>query len=323
MNTTAVGPPREAIPIIVDEAEMTRRHIALLEAHRLGVLFFGGSCLAEDEAGPGGRLYAVLYKDRAYRLRASEVLPAVYFMALGVSQATADQLHYRLGLHTTPELAAPAGIPADTITLEEAHQLLPTPEQIDALAEALGLEGAAKDTWARLVTSTEMVGTPGVAAIFGFKDQSIRKWRRERREAVAAGRTLGPNEFIPHLVGTDEYAQYLAGLVYLWGMQTERLNLDGSVNTDRKLPGRAAGRQAPRVRPPAKDYGPQRQQVLDAYRKARRDHLDDNAARARVAEKLGLSRRVVARRLTEVIDNPTKYGPLWADQPAKPLKHAS
>lgn len=312
-----IGPPREAIPITVEDPEQTRRLQALLEAHRLGVVFFGGSI--DDEAG---RLYVVLYKKRAYRLRAAEVLPSLYFMAAGISQALADRLHYRMGLHAGHTLA-PARPQNETVALDDALKMLPTPTDIDLLADALGLRGKEKTKWRALVTSTELVGTPGVAAIFGYQDQSIRKWRRDRREAVQEGRTLGPNDFLPHLHDTAESAQYLAGLVYLWGMQTERLNLDGTVNTERKLPGRGAGRQAPRHREPAQDFGPQRQLVLDAYRAARREHLDDRQARSRVAEQLNLSRRVVARRLTEVTDDPARYGQLWADRPSKPLAQAS
>lgn len=184
------------------------------------------------------------------------------------------------------------------------------PAAITALAEALGLDAAQTETVRSLVTRTDLIDTPRMAALFGVEDQTVRIWRKKRNEALAAGQTLGPKALIASIHQAGQSPEYVLGHVYLWGMQTERLRWDGTVNPDRKLPGRHVGK-LPRQRE-HKDYSAQRQQVATAYRRKRRAGTSDEQARVELVHELHLSRQVIARRILEA-EREQDGRPLWAD----------
>lgn len=96
----AIDAPGAPVSIPEDGTpEQTRRLTALLEAHRLGIVFYAGT--AED-----GRIYPVVHNGQVYRLRPAEVLPALYFMAVGGGPELAARLSYRADMHApqpTPE----------------------------------------------------------------------------------------------------------------------------------------------------------------------------------------------------------------------------
>ena len=209
----------------------------------------------------------------------------------------------------------------ETVSLEQALKSIPSSRVIALGADAMGLDDQQAALFRDLVTSRDLVGTNRLAEIFGIQPQSVRKWRLDRREAIRRGAILGPQDFLPALEvgGSGDGAQYLLGLVLWWGIQTERLNPDGTINTERKLPGRSAGRQAPRQRAEVRDLTAEKQQVVDAYRAARRAGLDDRAAREKVTQDLGMTRRVVARRLTDAQATEA----IWNDLPQRTIARAS
>lgn len=186
-----------------------------------------------------------------------------------------------------------------------------TDDAVTALAAALGLDAEQTEVMRGLVSRTDLLDTPRIARLFGFEDQTIRAYRKNRNVKLDNGIPLGPKDFIAPVNKAGQSPEYVAGQVYLWGMQTRRLLWNGEVNKDRKLPGRHVGK-LPRARE-SKDFTEQRKAVVAAYRRKRRAGKSDDEARTELVAELGLSRQVVARRILEAERD--QGGPLWADSP--------
>ena len=192
------------------------------------------------------------------------------------------------------------------------------PAAIAKLCKAMGLTDEQAAVTRGLLTDQTLWGIKKIADVFGVQDQAVRRWKDNRRKAIEAGQKPGPTAFIAPYPAETRSQPYVAGEVYLWGMQTDRLRHDGTINTERHPVGKGA--VAERPAPP--DYNAQRAEVVQAYRKQRRAGLDDKQAREALVKILGISRRIVARRLYEAEKfHADEFGSLWDDR--KQLQKAS